>query len=76
MLLTCSNADMWFSCAQEDRIAAGLTEAQAKLDYVQLDRVDHMLKEDLSHDEAGFNEALPFSGQLQAELRTFAAENL
>ncbi len=76
VLLTCSNADMWFTCAQEDRIAQGLTEAQAKLDYVHLDGIDHMLKEDLTRDEAGFNQALPFSSQLRAALRTFAVGSL
>jgi uncharacterized protein len=76
VLLTCSDADDKFTCAQEDRIAHGLTRAQAKLDYVHLDGVDHMLKEDLTRDEAGYNQALPFSTQLQASLRKFAAENL
>jgi uncharacterized protein len=76
VLLTCSNADDKFTYAQEDRIAHGLTRAQAKLDYVHLDGVDHVLKEDLTRDEAGYNQALPFSTQLRAELRMFAAENL
>ena len=76
VLLSCSNEDDKFTCAQEDRIAAGIRQAQAKLDFVHLDGVDHMLKEDLTGTEAAYNQALPFSTQLQSALRTFAAENL
>ena len=74
VLLTCSNADDKFTCAQEDRLAAGLT--QAKLNYVHLDGVDHFLKEDITRSEAAYNQALPFSTQLQSALRMFTANNL
>jgi len=76
VLLTCSNADQYFTCALEDRIATGVSKANAKIDFVHLDGVDHLLKEDVARDPAVWNQALPFSTQLQAALRTFAAENL
>jgi hypothetical protein len=60
----------------ENRIATGVSKANAKIDYVHLDGVDHLLKEDLTKDSATWNQALPFSSQLQAALRTFAAKNL
>ena len=50
VLLTCSNADQYFTCAQEDRIATGASKASAKIDFVHLDGVDHLLKEDLARD--------------------------
>jgi predicted esterase len=76
VLLTCSNADDKFSCAQEDHLAAGLTKASARLDYAHLDGVDHVLKEDITKDPATFSQPLPFSAQLRAALKTFLASNL
>ena len=46
MLLTCSNVDEYFTCSMEDRIATGVAKANAKIDFVHLDGVDHILKED------------------------------
>jgi uncharacterized protein len=76
VLLTCSNADQYFTCSMEDGIAAAVAKANAKIDFVHLDGVDHILEEDVARDPAVWNQALPFSTQPQAALRTFAAENL
>ena len=76
VLLTCSNADDKFGCAEVGHLAAGLSQASARLDYVHLDGVDHFLKEDISKDPADYNESLPFSAQLRAALKTFLASNL
>ena len=71
VLLTCSNADDKFGCAEVDHLAAGLSQASARLDYVHLDGVDHFLKEDITKDPAAYNQSLPFSAQLRAALKTF-----
>jgi uncharacterized protein len=76
VLLTCSNTDGTISCAQEDHLAAGLQQAQARLDYIHLDGVDHFLKDDITGLAADYNESLPFSAQLRTALRTFLASNL
>ena len=76
VLLTCSNADASVGCAQEDHLAAGLAQAPARLDYVRLDGVDHFLKEDIAGVDPTNNQALPFSAQLRAALKTFLADNL
>ena len=76
VLLTCSNADDKFGCAEAGHLAAGLSQAPARLDFVHLDGVDHFLKEDISKDPAAYNQPLPFSTQLRAALTTFLASNL
>jgi alpha-beta hydrolase superfamily lysophospholipase len=76
VLLTCSNADGAIGSTLEDHLAAGLTQDQARLDYVHLDGVDHYLKEDITQNSADSNESLPFSAQLRAALKTFLAGNL
>jgi hypothetical protein len=76
VLLTCSNADGYFGCGQVDHLAAGLPKAPAKLDYVHLNGVDHVLKEDITKSPAAFNQPLPFSAQLRSALKTFLANNL
>jgi uncharacterized protein len=76
VLLTCSNMDQYFTCSMENRIATGVAKANARIDFVHLDGVDHILKEDLTEDPATWSQALPFSSQLQAALKTFAAKNL
>ncbi len=76
VLLTCSDADGYFGCAQVSHLAAGLSKASAKLDFVHLNGVDHFLKEDITKDPAAFNQPLPFSAQLRAALKTFVASNL
>ena len=76
MLLTCSNADGYFGCAEVNYLAAGLSKAPARLDFVRLDGVNHFLKEDISKNPAAFNQSLPFSAQLRAALKTFLASNL
>ena len=76
VLLTCSNADDKFGCAEVDHLAAGLSQASARLNFVHLDGVDHFLKEDISKTPAAYNQSLPFSTQLRAALKTFLANNL
>jgi hypothetical protein len=76
VLLTCSNADGYFGCAQVNHLAAGLSKASARLDYVHLNGVDHVLKEDITKIPAAFSQSLPFSAQLRAALKTFLASNL
>jgi dienelactone hydrolase len=76
VLLTCSNADGYFGCAEVNRIAAGLSKASARLDYVHLKGVDHVLKEDITKSPAAFTQPLPFSAQLRAAMKTFLASNL
>jgi len=76
VLLTCSNADGYFGCGQVNRLAAGLAKASARLDYLHLNGVDHVLKEDITKSPAAFNQPLPFSTQLRAALKTFLAGNL
>src|SRR5215469_5384177 len=60
VLLTCSNADGYFGCAEVNRLAAGLSNASARLDYVHLNGVDHVLKEDITKIPAAFGQPLPF----------------
>lgn len=76
VLLTCSNADQYFTCAMENRIATAVSKAHAKLDYVHLTGVDHLLKEDVALDPAVWNQALPFSNQLRTALRAFVTNSL
>ncbi len=76
VLLTCSNVDDKFDCAYENRLAAGLAKAHAKLDYLHLDRVDHFLKEDITGNPAAYNQTLPFSNQLRSELQKFLSSGL
>ena len=76
VLLTCSNADGYFGCADVNRVAAGLSKTSARLDYVHLNGVDHVLKEDITKSPATFGQPLPFSAQLRAALKTFLASNL
>ena len=76
VLLTCSNADGYFGCAEVNRVAAGLSKASARLDYVHLNGVDHVLKEDITRSPAAFGQPLPFSAQLRAALKTFLTSNL
>ena len=60
-----------------DHLAAGLTKAWARLDFVHLNGVDHILKEDITKKtRRTFSQSLPFSAQLRAALKTFLASNL
>ncbi len=76
VLLTCSNADDKFGCADVGHLAAALSHASTRLEYVHLDGVDHFLKEDISRDPAAYNESLPFSSQLRGALTSFLVRNL
>ena len=64
-MLTCSNDDKYFTCPMEDRIAAGLSKPSAKSSTCISTVSDHILKEDDARDPAVWNQALPFSTQLQ-----------
>jgi pimeloyl-ACP methyl ester carboxylesterase len=55
VLLTCSNADGYFGCADVGHLAVGLSKASARLDFVHLDGIDHFLKEDITKSPAAFN---------------------
>jgi pimeloyl-ACP methyl ester carboxylesterase len=76
VLLSCSNTDDKFDCTNENRVAAGLVKAHAKLDYVHLDRVNHFLKEDITGNPTAYNQALPFSNQLRSKLQKFLSSDL
>ena len=76
VLLTCSNADYQVSCGDVNHLAAGLTQARAKLDLVHLDGVDHFLREDPSRGSGPYTKPLAFSPQLQSALRAFTGNNL
>ena len=76
VLLSCSNDDFQVSCADVDHLAAGLARAHANVNFVHLVGVDHVLKEDSSRTSAYYTKPLPFSSQLRAALRGFAAANL
>jgi len=76
VLLTSSNADGYFGCDQVNRLAAGLSKASANLDYVHLNGVDHVLKEDITKSPAAFSQSLPFSAHLRTALKAFLASNL
>jgi hypothetical protein len=71
VLLTCSNADVQITCDDVDHLAAGLDQAHAATDYVHLDGVDHILKQDTSHTGSHYGQPLPFSTQLRAALAAF-----
>lgn len=76
VLVSCSNDDIQVSCAQVDHLVAGLARARTATDFVRLRGVDHVLKQDPGRTEAGYTEALPFSAQLQAALRSFVERYL
>ena len=75
MLLSCSNFDDKFDCAQRKPCRCSLAKAHAKLDYVHLDRVNHFLKEDITGNPTAYNQALPFN-QLRSELQRFFSSGL
>ena len=71
VLVTCSDADIDVSCADVDRLVAGLGRARTATTFVHLSGVDHMLKEDSSRGTASYGVDLPFSMQLRDALRQF-----
>ncbi|MFY9934510.1 MAG: hypothetical protein WAK82_41545 [Streptosporangiaceae bacterium] len=76
VLVSCSNADIQVSCGEVDRLVAGLGHASASTDFVRLNGVDHVLKQDASRTGAGYGKPLPFSAQLEQALRTFVQQHL
>ena len=75
-LVSCSNADIQVSCGEVGRLVAGLHRAQASTDFVQLNGVDHVLKQDDSRTGANYGKPLPFSPQLQQALHSFVQQHL
>jgi hypothetical protein len=71
VLLTCSDADIQVTCPEVDRLAAGLQRGHARLRYVRLRGVDHILKQDPSRTSAHYTEPLPFSPQLRGAIAAF-----
>lgn len=76
VLLTCSNDDIQVTCGQVDRVAEGLIVSSAKVDFVHLLGVDHVLKVDASLTGSNYTKKLPFSPKLQSALSEFVAKYL
>ncbi len=76
VFLTCSNDDVQVSCDQVTPVAGGLTTSTAKLDFVHLVGVDHVLKVDASLTGTDYTKNLPFSPQLKSALSGFVAQYL
>jgi hypothetical protein len=76
VLLTCSNDDVQVTCGEVDRVARGFTVSSARLDFVHLLGVDHVLKVDSSLTGSDYTKNLPFSPQLKSALETFVAQYL
>jgi hypothetical protein len=74
-LLTCSNDDIQVSCGEVSRVANGFTSSSHVV-FVHLKGVDHVLKVDASLTGANYTKNLPFSPQLQSDVRTFVAKYL
>ncbi|MBO0730175.1 MAG: hypothetical protein J2P57_13020 [Acidimicrobiaceae bacterium] len=71
VLVTCSNADIQISCADVNHLVGGLNQAHTSTDFVHLDGVDHILKQDPSRTAANYGKPLPFSPQLHQALAAF-----
>ena len=59
VLLTCSNADGYFGCAEVDHLAAGLSKASARLDFVHLDGVQPLPQRGHHQNPGGIQPAAP-----------------
>jgi hypothetical protein len=76
VLVTCSFADSQVTCPEVNRIVHGLTSAKAKIDFVQLSNVDHVLKVDPSGQAANYTKSLPFSSRLRSAIQSFVERSL
>ena len=76
VLVSCSDADVQVTCGEVDHLVGGLDKSPARVDFVHLTGVDHVLKVDSSRTAAGYTRPLPFSPQLQAALRAFVSDYL
>jgi uncharacterized protein len=76
VIITCSSADSQVTCGEVRHLLSGLADAQADTDFVMLTGVDHVLKQDPTGSAADYTKPLPFSPQLQQDLRTFVARHL
>lgn len=76
VLVSCSTSDKQVSCGEVDHLVTGLVSGGAKLDFVHLVGVDHVLKIDPSGSAADFSEPLPFSSQFKSALARFVRSSL
>lgn len=76
VLVSCSDADTQITCAEVNHLASGLEQPPAATDFVHLNGVDHVLKEDPSMNVANYVKPLPFSSQLQQDVKSFARSHL
>ncbi|NNN19267.1 MAG: hypothetical protein HKL84_05365, partial [Acidimicrobiaceae bacterium] len=72
VMVSCSTADIQVSCAEVRHLIDGLSKASARIDFVQLQGVDHVFKVDPSGASSGYTKPLPFSPQLKSALAGFA----
>jgi alpha-beta hydrolase superfamily lysophospholipase len=76
VILSCSNADTQVSCPQVNRVAQGLSDADASATVVHLVGVDHVLKVDPTGSASNYTRALPFSPVLKKAIEKFVAASL
>ena len=76
VILSCSNADTQVSCSQVNRVAQGLSDADASATVVHLVGVDHVLKVDPTGSASNYTRALPFSPALKKAIEKFVAASL
>jgi alpha-beta hydrolase superfamily lysophospholipase len=75
VLLTCSNDDIQVTCGEVSRVAQGFG-SNARLDFVHLVGVDHVLKVDASLGGSDYTKTLPFSPQLKSAMKNFVTKYL
>ncbi len=71
VLLTCSDSDAQASCPGEQPLIGAL--GHTALDVVELNGVDHVLRDDPTDNIANYANRQPLSGQLVTALNAFAA---
>ncbi len=71
VLLTCSDSDAQASCQAMRPLAAAL--AHTNLDFVQLNGVSHVLKDDPTDSVANYAKHQPLSGQFVSALNAFVS---
>jgi len=76
VLVTCSDSDSQVSCGEVAHLVGGLAASHARVDFVRLTGVDHVLKVDPSGSAADYTKPLAFSPQLQSALGRFVAQAL
>ncbi|MGI8713400.1 MAG: alpha/beta hydrolase family protein [Solirubrobacteraceae bacterium] len=76
VLVSCSDADIQVSCGEVEHLVGSIRAGRARLDFVRLRGVDHILKQDGSRTSASYTTPLPYSPQLRAALRAFVHSTL